>query len=124
MATVTITPKTLSRRRQPAAPAILGKVAQVNTYVGAYVDLLDRRPRPARAPVAPVLHLSAAGRAQIEALVFRQIDLLDAATPEADAEPDFDAEAEADEASLQPVTLAPAWARPVMLRRAEQGFRA
>jgi hypothetical protein len=63
-----------------------------------------RRPCPARAPVAPVLRLSAADRARIEALVSSLIDLLDAAAPDADAEPDFEAEAEADEASLQPAS--------------------
>jgi hypothetical protein len=38
-------------------------------------------------------------------LVSRLIDLLDAAAPDADAEPDFEAEAEAGEASLQPASL-------------------
>jgi hypothetical protein len=52
--------------------------------------------------------LSALQRARIEAEVERLIALLDAAdAPFADMEPDHEGEAEPDEASAQPATLAP-----------------
>ncbi|MBP0446698.1 hypothetical protein J8J14_18130 [Roseomonas sp. SSH11] len=46
------------------------------------------------------------------------IDFLNAAdAPLLDLEPDADGEAEPDEASAQPVTLAPTWAPPVTIHR-------
>ncbi|MBO1073368.1 hypothetical protein [Roseomonas marmotae] len=51
-----------------------------------------RRRRPASLPGALALHLSAADRERIEALVSSLIDILDAAAPEPDMEPDADGE--------------------------------
>jgi hypothetical protein len=59
-------------------------------------------------------------RATLHAIIERALALLDALDGDPDLEPEA-IEAEDDEASRQPVTLAPAWVRPVAIRSARGG---
>ncbi|UPG72899.1 hypothetical protein MVG78_01490 [Roseomonas gilardii subsp. gilardii] len=59
-------------------------------------------------------------RHQLHVIIERALALLDALDGDPDLEPEA-IEAEDDEASNQPVTLAPAWVRPVAIRSARGG---
>jgi hypothetical protein len=129
MAMRTDTPAAVPRRRWPVSPAHNSVVTSLHDGVIAFplpqvAAPQGRRTSPATAQNAPALRLSAADRARIEAAISALIDLLDAAAPDAEAEPDCEGEPCADEVSAQPVTLAPAWVRPVPLRRASRSARA